>query len=76
MAAKAASERPQHLEMRDRKIEIVTAVVQLREIGIAHRIVDELMMREMMQAEMERRGIDRKRRKPIRHQLVEYLVLK
>ena len=61
--------------MGNRKIEIVAAVVELRAIGIAHRVVDELVMREVMQTELERRGVDRKCGEPIRNKLVELFIV-
>jgi hypothetical protein len=60
--------------MRDGKVESVIAIPQLRDVGIAMGIVDELMMRQMMHAILVRRRIDRKGGQPIRRQLIETLV--
>ena len=61
--------------MGNRKIEIVAAIVELRAIGIAHRVVDELVMRQVMQTELERRGVDRKCGEPIGNKLVQLFVV-
>src|SRR6188768_221290 len=61
--------------MRDWKIQIVPAFMQLSPIRIAQRIVDELVVRQMVQAILERRRIDRKTAEPVRYGFVQDLVL-
>ena len=67
-------ELPDHAEqqfvLRQRKIEPVARHLGLSKVGIAHRIVDELMMRQMMQTERVRRCVDWECREPIRNDLV------
>ncbi len=67
-------QRPQHLDVRDREVEPVIAFVQLADVGIALRVVDELVVREVMQPEVIGRRQDGKGREPIGRQLVELAV--
>ena len=60
--------------MRDRKVEPVVAFAQLADIGIALGIVDELVVRQVMQAEVVGCRQNGKRRQPVGRQLVELAV--
>ena len=53
----------------------MTALLQLRDVRIAHRIVHELMMGQVVQSVVKRRAEHRKRAQPLARQIVQVAIL-